>query len=78
MEMFYLIYTKPAQSSVHFTVRAPIRSNQLHFKVLNGHIWLAATIRDSTVLPGCQDDTELGPQPGCDRRTVRNKLFLYS
>lgn len=51
IEMFYLIYTKPVQSSVHFTVIAHISSNQPHFKVLDGHIWLAATIRDSTVLP---------------------------
>lgn len=36
--------------SVYFTFTARLNSDQPHFKMLNSHVWLVATILDSAAL----------------------------
>ena len=46
-KLFYICCTKSSQSGVYFTLRA-LLNGLATLQVLNSHMWLVATILDST------------------------------
>lgn len=73
IEVLYFFYTNPLKPSGFDIYKS---SDQPHCR---GSVatWTQGFHRDSTVLPGSQDDAELRPQPKCDQHGCKWEMSLF-